>query len=178
MSVTATEAKQFLVDRIAAEAEREGAPLDEAEKELLCLGETEAGTRTQERARTLERDGADEEFESRIARLAEAVYDRDVEAGRKAQWDEALDELAAEDLYLFVMLERAGLVKTTSHLAMPDWRMMVGFIAPLICVALAILVVTPLGAKVIPNLILRLGIAVLLLLAPLALGRMRGRRTG
>ena len=39
MSVTATEAKQFLVDRIAAEAEREGAPLDEAEKELLCLGE-------------------------------------------------------------------------------------------------------------------------------------------
>ena len=50
-------------------------------------------------------------------------------------------------LYLFVMLERAGLVKTTSHLAMPDWRMMVGFIAPLICVALAILVVTPLGGR-------------------------------
>ena len=178
MSMTAAEAKQFLVDRVAAEAEREGAPLDEVEKGLLCLGETEAGTKIQERSRMLDRDGADDEFESRIARLAEAVYDRDVEAGRKAQWDEALDELAAEDLYLFVMLERAGLVKTTSHLAMPDWRMMVGFVPQLISVALAIVVVTPLGGWLIPNLAIRLAIAVILLLAPFALGRLRGRRTG
>ncbi len=176
MSVTAAEAKQFLVDRIAAEAEREGASLDAVEKEMLGLGEAEASAKATERPREGGYDA--EEYESRIARLAEAVYDRDVEAGHKAQWDEALDELAAEDLYLFVMLERAGLVKTTSLLAMPDWRMMMGFIAPLISVALAIVVVTPLGAKVIPNLILRLGIAVVLLLAPLALDKLHGRRTG
>ena len=32
MSMSIAEAKQFLADRIAAEAEREGAPLDDAEK--------------------------------------------------------------------------------------------------------------------------------------------------
>ncbi|MFZ0394203.1 MAG: hypothetical protein WCF17_12980 [Terracidiphilus sp.] len=174
MSISVAEAKRFLVDRIAAEAERGGAPLDEAETELLGFGEGEAGMTTLERARTSERE--DEEYENRIARLAKAVYDRDVEAGRKAEWDEALDELAAEDLYLFVMLERAGLVKTTSHLVMPDWRMMVGVVPPLICVALAIVAVTPVGGRLIPSLAVRLGIAVALLLAPFALGRLRGRR--
>lgn len=168
MSATAAEAKQFLVDRISAEAEREGAPLDAKEKEMLGLGEAEASERND-----------DEAYESRIAELAKAVYDRDVEAGRKAQWDEALDELAAEDLYLFVMLERAGLVKTTSHLVMPDWRMLVGFLPPLVCVALAIVVaVTPVGGWLFPNLAIRIAVAVALLLAPFALSRMRGKRAG
>jgi hypothetical protein len=75
------------------------------------------------------------------------------------------------------MLEHAGLVKTTSHFVMPEWRMLVGFIPPLICVAMAIvLAVTPLGGWLIPNLAIRLVIAAALLLAPFALGRMRGRR--
>ncbi len=178
MSVTAAEAKQFLIDRIAAEAERGGAPLDEVDKEMLGFGEAEAGLKIAERVRAAGRERDDEAYESRIARLAKAVYDGDVEAGRKAQWDEALDELAAEDLYLFVMLERAGLVKTTSHLAMPEWRMMAGFVSPLICVALAIVAVTPVGGWLIPNLAVRIAVAVVLLVAPFALGKLRGRRAG
>jgi len=176
MSMSIAEAKQFLADRIAAEAEREGAPLDDAEKEMLSFGEAEAGVKALERARKLERAYNGEEYESRIARLAKAVYDGDVEAGRKAEWDEALDELAAEDLYLFVMLERAGLVKTTSHLVMPEWQMLAGFLPPLICVALAIVAVTPLAGRLIPNIAVRLGIAVVLLLTPFALGRLRRGR--
>lgn len=183
MSVTPAEARQFLVERIAAESDREGAPLDEAELEMLGFAETEANAKALETAQKFERERDDEEFEARIARLARAVYERDVETGRKAKWDEALDELAAEDLYLMVLLEHAGLVKTTSHLVLPDWRMVLAALGlPAICLALAIVVaVTPLGARWIPNLALRWGIAVALLLAPLAvggLGRLRGRRAG
>ena len=176
MSMSIAGAKQFLIDRITAEAERDGVPLDMMEKEMLGFGEAEAGAKAMERVRTFERSYDDEAYENRIARLAKAVYDRDVEAGQKAEWDRALDTLAAEDLYLLVMLERAGLMKTTSHLALPDWRLFRGFAPILVCVALAIVVaVTPLGPRLIPNLNLRLGIVVLLLLAPLMLGRSNGR---
>lgn len=173
------EAKQFLADRIAAEADGEGAPLSDIEKDMLVFSEADAGEKQMETARTFERDFDDKEYESRIARLARTVYDRDVEAGRKAEWDEALDELASEDMYLFVMLEQAGIVKTTSHLMLPDWRMLLAFVPGLVCVGLAAVVAfTPLGARLISNTVLRLGIAVVLLLAPLALGKLRGRRAG
>jgi hypothetical protein len=179
MGTSVAKAKQFLADRIAAEAEREVAPLNETEKAMLAFSETGASPEELETARGFERDFDDQEYEKRIARLARAVYDRDVEAGRKAEWDEALDELANEDFYLMVMLEQAGIVKTTSHLRLPDWRLLVGFAPALVCVALAAaLAFAPLGSRIIPNDTLRLVVAVLLLLAPFALGRLRGRREG
>lgn len=176
MSMSIADAKKFLVDRITEQAELEGLPLDAVEREMLGFGEAEASAKAMERVRLYERSFDDEAYEGKIARLAKAAYDGDVEAGRKAEWDEALDELANEDLYLFVILERAGLVKTTTHLALPDWRLLRGFAPILVCVALAIIVaVTPLGARLIPNLTLRLGIVVVLLVAPLILGGIRGR---
>jgi hypothetical protein len=179
MSVSIAEAKQFLVDRIAAEAEREGAPLNTIEKDMLGFAESEASAKQMESAQAFERDYNDEEYESRIARLAKSVYDRDVETGRKPEWDEALDELASEDMYLLVMLEQAGLVKTTSHLVLADWRLLLVFAPVLVCVGLAVLVAfTPLGGRIIPNGALRLAVAAVLVLAPFALGRWRGRRAG
>ncbi len=179
MSMSTLEAKQFLVNRIAEEAKREGAPLNEVEMSMLGFAESEASFRAMELARTFEHDYDDKEYEDRIARLARAVYDRDLEAGKKAEWDGALDELAAEDMYLFVMLERAGLVKTTTHLMLPDWRLLIGLAPALVCVALAILVAaTPLAARLIPNALIRIGIALLLLLVPLALDRLHGGGAG
>jgi hypothetical protein len=177
MSTSVAEAKQFLVDRIAAEAEREGAPLSEIEKAMLAFSEAGASAEELETAHSFERDFDDKEYEHRIARLARAAYDRDAGAGRKAEWDEALDELASEDFYLMVMLEQAGIVKTTSHLRLPDWRLLVGFAPALACMALAAAVAfAPLSSRIIPNDTLRLVVAVLLLLAPFALGRLRRRR--
>jgi hypothetical protein len=179
MATSLAKAKQFLVDRIATEAEREGAPLNEIENAMLAFSEDGASEKELEWARTFERDFDDKEFEGRMARLARTVYDRDVEAGRKAEWDEALDELASEDFYLMVMLEQAGIVKTTSHLRLPDWRLLVGFAPALVCVALAAAVAfSPLGSRIIPNDTLRLGLMVLLILTPFALGKLLGRRSG
>jgi hypothetical protein len=179
MSHGVAKAKQFLVNRIAAEAERDGTPLNEIEKAMLAFSEAGATAEELETARAFERDFDDQEYEKRIAWLARAVYDRDVEGGRKPEWDEALDELTSEDLYLMVMLEQAGIVKTTSQLRLPDWRLLVGFAPALVCVALAAaLAFAPLGSRIIPSDSLRLVVAVLLLLAPFALGRLRGRRAG
>ena len=179
MATSVASAKQFLVGRIAAEAERERAPLNEIEQNMLAFSEAGASEQELESARAFERDFDDKEYEGRIARLARIVYDRDVAAGRKAEWDEALDELESEDFYLMVMLEQAGIVKTTSHLRLPDWRLLVGFAPALACVALAAAVAfSPLGSRLIPNDTLRLVVAVVLLLAPFALGKLRGRRAG
>ena len=179
MNMSIAEAKQFMADRIAAEAVREGAPLGEIEKEMLLFSEARASGKEMEASRTFERDFDDKEYESRVARLARTVYDFDVAAGRKAEWDEALDELASEDVYLFVMLEHAGIVKTTSHLRVPDWRLLLAFAPALVCVVLAgVVAFTQLGARMIHNDILRLAGAVLLLLEPLALKKVRGRRAG
>ncbi|HWE87154.1 MAG TPA: hypothetical protein VG267_19565 [Terracidiphilus sp.] len=179
MSTSIADAKQFLVSRVCAEAEREGAPLSEIEKDMLIFSEAGATKDEVEGADTFERDVDDKEYESRIARLARAVYDRDEAAGRKAEWDEALDELASEDMYLFVMLEQAGIVKTTSHLMLPDWRLLLVFAPGLVCVVLAVVIAfTPLGTRMIPNDVLRLAVAALFLLAPMALSKLRGRRAG
>ena len=174
MSTSSASAKQFLIDRIVAEAQRESAPLDEVEIGMLGFAEAEASAKQMELARKFEQKYQDEDYESRIARLARSAYDRDEAAGNKPPWDEALDELAAEDMYLFVMLEKAGIVKTTSHLVLPDWRLFLGLIPAVVCLALAILVVfTPIAARLMPNSYLRLGIGVLLLLAPFLLGKLR-----
>ena len=179
MATSVANAKEFLVDRIAAEADREGLPLSEIEKAMLAFSEAGATAEQLEKARSFERDCDDKEYEDRIARLARAVYDRDVASGRKAEWDEALDELASEDFYLMVMLEQAGIVKMTSHLRLPDWRLLAGFAPALVCVTLAAAVAfLPLGSRIIPNDMLRLGVAVLLVLTPLVLGRLRGGRKG
>ena len=177
MTTSLDSAKQFLVARIVEEAARDGAPLNEAEVEMLRFTESEAGAKPIEGANELEKDSVNEEFEDRIARLSRAVYDRDVAAGRKAEWDQALDELAEEDMYLLAMFERAGLVKTTSHLVMPDWRLLLGLVPALACIALSVVTAfTPPAARLIPNTFLRLAIAVLFLFAPFLLGKLRGNR--
>jgi len=56
-----------------------------------------------------------------------------------------------------------------------DWRLFVGAIPILCFVAAAIVVgVTPLGARIFPNVLLRCALFFLLLIAPLAIGKMRG----
>jgi hypothetical protein len=80
-------------------------------------------------------------------------------------------------MYLLAMFERAGLVKTTSHLVMPDWRLLLGLVPALACIALSVVTAfTPPAARLIPNTFLRLAIAVLFLFAPFLLGKLRGNR--
>lgn len=168
-------AKLFLIGRVLDEASQEGISLSEAEIRMLGFSEAEASARDMEAAAELDRQDDDERYESTIAELLRKVYDRDIAAGMKEKWDRSLDDLESEDLYLLVMLERAKIVKTTTSLVLPDWRLMMGLLPILIFVAMALVVAfTPWAERLISNSFLRLGICVLLLVAPLLLNKIRG----
>ena len=164
-SVSATpavaKAKEFLVDRVVDQARREKVSLNDVEIRMLGFSESAASAAGTDTSSTFERDFDDEAYETKIAQLLNHVYDRDVEGGLKADWDRHLDEIADHDLYLLVMLEKAGIMKTTTSFLLPDWRMARGLVPPLIFVVLGIVVAfTPFGARLVPSIFLRLGILV------------------
>ena len=171
-SAAVAKAKEFLIDRLVDQGRRENAALTDAEIRVLGFSEPSATASESEASKTLEPDYGDHSYETRIAQLFRNVYERDVESGLKPDWDRHLDEIANEDLYLLVMLERAGIMKTTTSLILPDWRLALGLVPALIFVALGILVAfTPFGTRLVPNLFLRLGILVVLWSAPFLISR-------
>ncbi len=178
MSATSAvaKAKEFLVDRIVDQARCENVSLTDAEIRMLGFSESTAGAAPMDASGISESDFDEQAYETKIALLLNHVYDRDVESGLKADWDRHLDEIADEDLYLLVMLEKAGIMKTTTSFLLPDWRMAWSLVPTLIFIALGIVVAfTPLGARLVPSIFLRLGILVLLWSAPFWIGWFRRR---
>lgn len=168
MQPAAESAKQFLVSRIVDQARVEGSALSDSEVRALQVAEAHATP--EELAEAAEFDGEQdtEQFESKVAALVHAAYERDVERGEKPAWDRALDDLADEDIYLQVVLEKAGLIKTTTFLVLPDWRLLWAFVPMLVCIALALGVAfLPWAARVVPNGLARLGICIAILAIPL-----------
>ena len=178
-SAAAGKAKDFLIDRILDQARRENVPLTDVEIQILGFTEHFASAGNKEVATVLGHDFDDEAYESKIAQLLKNVYERDLESGFKPDWDRHLDDIADEDMYLLVMLEKAGIVKTTTSLLVPDWRMAWGLVPSLIFVALGIVAAfTPFGVRLVPNVFLRLGILVVLWCAPFVIGWLRRRSAG
>jgi len=174
MNPAVDNAKQFIVSRIVNQARADGIALSEAEKRMLSFVEASASPKDLEMAASFETETDDEQYETKIAELLKKVYEQDVERGDKETWDRSLDDLADEDLYLHVMLEKAGLVKTTTFLVMPDWRLLVAVAPMLVCFLLALGVAfLPWAARLIPNNLLRLGICIVLLAVPLAVNKLR-----
>jgi hypothetical protein len=179
MSSAVAKAKDFIVERIVDEARRENVPLTDVEIQILGFAEPSAGASDKKAAAASDHDHDSEAYESKIAQLLKNVYERDLESGLKPDWDRHLDEIADEDMYLLVMLEKAGIMKTTTSLLLPDWRMARGLVPTLIFVALGILVAfTPVGARLVPSVFLRLGILVVLWSAPFLIGWLRKRSSG
>lgn len=172
--ITIPQARQFLVDRVVDEAKREGVPLTDVEIRMLAFSEASASPEDKDAAAVFKRDYDDEQYEGKITLMLRTVYERDIESGMKADWDQSLDELLEEDMYLFVMLEKAGIVKTTTSLSLPDWRLIQGLLPALAFIAAGIIVAfTPFGAHLFPNMYLRLGLLVVLWAATFLISRFR-----
>jgi len=106
------EAKEFLISRIVAEAERENVPLSEIERKMLYF--TESGSTLPDMTVVYEefdRDYDQDKYEEKIARFirradksarkeSRVVYDR---------WWAAIRFLRGEDHYISVMIGIAGL---------------------------------------------------------------------
>jgi len=108
--LTSRSAKDFLVSRIADEAERQGTPLSETERKTLYWAETDSsGPEAVEASDQFDREYDSKEYESRIAKLLKQAYKRDkIESpDAKHQWQEAIRVLQKEDHYLMVMVDQS-----------------------------------------------------------------------
>jgi hypothetical protein len=108
---TVRDAKEFLVGRIADEAQRGGIALSEVERKMLYFSET--GWTLPDIAEvneTFEREFDQRQYEHKIARLIRqlcARHRRD-NADELGGWKEAVGRLREGDHYLLVMIEQAG----------------------------------------------------------------------
>ncbi|MFZ1939382.1 MAG: hypothetical protein WBA18_11235 [Terracidiphilus sp.] len=104
---TIKDAKDFLADRIAAEAARENVPLSEVERKMLYWSETDwTLSDKNEVGEEFEREYDQKEYEQKIARLiANIVVDRHrLDAVEEEKWDAAVAKLSDGDHYLSVLI--------------------------------------------------------------------------
>jgi len=104
---TERQAKEYLVDRIVAEAHREQVPLSEVERKMLYF--TETGwtlPNILEVNAEFERDYDNDEYEGKIAGLVRQIDMRNEISGGddQAKWDDAIVKLAEGDHYLLVLV--------------------------------------------------------------------------
>lgn len=107
---TQGQAKRFFVDKIAAQAAREGTPLSDAERQMLSFSESDPEFVVDPAlVGKLQAEISDEDYEAKVAGLIERSWKRDVEADSDAGnvYREALTMLSQGDHYLLIMLRRA-----------------------------------------------------------------------
>jgi hypothetical protein len=107
---TDREAKEFLVGRIVAEAERGGVPLSDAERKMLYFSETDwTLPDIMQVNEEFERDYDRHEYEAKIAGLIRSYLQRiQTESEEEFEaWTRAEEKLREGDSYLLVMINAA-----------------------------------------------------------------------
>jgi hypothetical protein len=107
---TIREAKEFLANNIAAEAERKGTPLTEVERKMLYF--TETGWTLpdmKEVSAKFDRDYDPKDYERKIGELVSKIQVRlaDQEQSEQERWNAALEKLGHGDHYLSVLADAA-----------------------------------------------------------------------
>lgn len=110
-------AKQFLKNRIVAQAAEKHVSLSDAEIATLTYSEPSASQSEREFADQIDATVGAEAYEEKIAGLIRHAYKSDVEGGRKEDWDRNLRALRYEDLYVLVMVKSAGIPGAPAGLA-------------------------------------------------------------
>jgi len=104
---TAREAKEYLIGRILAQAEKDGVPLSDVERKMLYFSET-GWTLPDMMAVSREFDQSydQDQYETTIGELLWRVEDQP--DGDREGWDEAVRRLRDEDHYLSVLIDQAS----------------------------------------------------------------------
>lgn len=108
--LTARDAKEFLINRIVAEAELEGVSLSEVERKMLYYSETASTVPDiKDVNEAFERDYDQAKYERKIAKLVDSARARDSDEDRNDSdgWSEAIRLLGKEDHYLLVLVAGA-----------------------------------------------------------------------
>jgi hypothetical protein len=118
---TERQAKEYLVERIVAEAHLEQVPLSEIERKMLYF--TESGwtlPNILEVNAEFERDYYNEEYEQKIAGLVREIEKQNETASgdEQSRWDDAVVKLSEGDHYLLVLI---GLGRSSPARPLSKW---------------------------------------------------------
>lgn len=105
---TVKEAKDFLANRIVAEAKHENVPLSEVERKMLYWSETDwTLPDMMEVGAEFDRDYDQDEHEQKIAKLVANITAHHHQNNEEEKWDAAVDKLSEGDHYLTVLIGEA-----------------------------------------------------------------------
>ena len=146
-------AKRFLMNRIMDQAKRASVPLSEVESRMLGYSSGSASPAEAEAAAVFHRDFDNEQYEAKIARLFQDVYEMDKSLGRAGIWEQSLDALVDEDMYLAVIIRKTGMRQPPpAPWYLPDLGSLRQFVPAIILVTAGIVVeFTPWGARLVPD---------------------------
>jgi hypothetical protein len=128
----AREAKEFLISKIVAEAQRENAPLSETERKMLYF--TESGWTLPDIAQVSDQfDGEfdQDDYEKKIARIIAKAYKHILHDSRDEydKWWNAVRFLRREDHYISVLIGLAGLRPRWDQ-----WKLLAAGLAIVACI--------------------------------------------
>ena len=171
-------AKRFLINRIVDQTKRDNSPLNEVETSMLGFSPASPSAAEHEAAAAFERGSDKGKFEARISRLFQQVYELDKSLGRAEVWEQSLDALANEDMYLAEIIRKTGLRQAPVPWYLPKLSSLRQYLTAMIMVAAGVLVAfTPLGERLAPNPILRTFLVLCCWLTPWILSKL-GKATG
>jgi len=110
---TSRDAKEYLIDRIVSQAQRDGVSLSEVERKMLYFSES-AWTLPDMAEVNQEFDSNYDqgEFERKIAAIVRNIQAARIsDKGEERSWDQAVRVLRREDHYLVVLIDSAGTVR-------------------------------------------------------------------
>ncbi len=171
-------AKRFLINRIVDQAKRENVALTEIESRMLGFSSASANPAELDAAAVFDRDYNKEEYEAKISRLFQEVYEMDKSLERVEIWEQSLDALVDEDMYLAVIIRKTGLRQPPpAPWYLPDLRSLREFAPAIILVSAGIVVeFTPLGARLIPGPISRLVVTLCFWISPWLISKLAKAR--
>ena len=104
------EARLFFVERIVQQAQRDGVPLSDDERETLLWSESAPDSVADPMlAERLAAEISEDDYESKIVGLLKRSFKRDIAAdpGAKDEWRAALTALSRGDHYILIMIGEA-----------------------------------------------------------------------
>lgn len=102
---TVRDAKEYLIRRIVEQADQDGTPLSDVERNILYFSET-GWTLPNMMAisREFDRNCDQDEFESKIGQIIRRIHEPP-DSSRDDRWNEAVQRLRDEDHYLLVLID-------------------------------------------------------------------------
>jgi hypothetical protein len=107
---TETEARQFFVEKIVQQAQRDGLPLSDDERQMLLWSASAPDSVADlALAERLAAEISDADYESKIVRLLRSSFKADttVNPGARGVWTNALSVLSQGDHYILMMINEA-----------------------------------------------------------------------